>query len=346
MKEREQEVMKMVRIYSKAVRGIIWIGESDCITQKVMEAIDEMANHRKRDAASNDSVRLLTRNYNNPPGSDWILIGTLHILERKWFGRGWIVQEASVSRDAQVRCEAQSVSLIDLYRAYLYFVYMGGAFLNQECSENINGICMSQMVYQKKLDRPLHSLLLRHQRAQTTLQVDKVYALAVLVSDWAELNVNIDYAKPWREVYRDVAIAVLKHSGTLDILGGPRPPTHDPRSKELPSWVSNWTFRNQMKSLLGHEMSVSHMYPNCAGGSDPPSICFSETLDHLVLSGAMIGTITEVGQTMPPFDVASRSRSASEVFRTYGLLQQILASWEMVARFHGRGTIYPWRNEW
>ncbi|KAF5545664.1 het-domain-containing protein [Fusarium phyllophilum] len=322
MKEREQEVMKMVRIYSEAAKVIIWIGESDYITQKAMEAIDEMANHRKRDAASDDSVRFLTSNYNKLPGSDWRLRGILHILERKWFGRGWIVQEASVSRHAQVRCGAQSVSLIDLYRAYRYFVYIGGAFLNQEYLDNINGISMSQMAYQKKLDRPLHSLLLRHRRAQTTLQVDKVYALAGLASDWAELNVNIDYAKPWREVYRDVAIAVLKHSGTLDILSGPRPPTHDPRSKDLPSWVPNWTFRDQMKSLLGHEMSVSHMYPNCAGGSDPPSISFSETLHHLILSGATIGTITEVGQTMPPFNVASRSRSVSEVFRTYGLIQQ------------------------
>ncbi|KAF4946945.1 hypothetical protein FSARC_14077 [Fusarium sarcochroum] len=342
MKEREQQVMKMVQIYSKASKVIIWIGEGDYATRKAMEAINEMASHRKHDAASDGMMGFDTRDYNKLPGHDWRLNGLSDILERKWFERGWIIQEVSVSRDAQLRCGSDSVSLVDLYRAYRYLTYKGLNFFRQEHFDNITGISMSQNVYQKESDRPLHSLLLRHRRAQTSLQVDKVYALAGLASDWADLKLNIDYAKPWKEVYRDVAVAVLQHSGTLDVLSGPRSPIHDPYDKDLPSWVPNWTIRDQMMSLLGHEMAASHMYPNCAGGNDRPSIRFSATFRHLILSGTTIGTVEEVGQTLQPVNTDSFSMdSLSTSVRIFGLHQQVYASWERVACFHDPEVIYP-----
>ncbi|KAF4465970.1 heterokaryon incompatibility [Fusarium albosuccineum] len=305
-----------------------------------------MASHRKHDAASDGRSGFDTRDYKKLPGHDWRLNGIFNLLERKWFERGWIIQEVSVSRDAQLRCGADSVALVDFYRAFRYLSFIGVNLLRQEHFDNITGISTSQMLYQTKSDRPLHSLLLRHRRAQTTLQVDKIYALAGLASDWAELKLKIDYGKPWKEVYRDVAVAVLQHSGTLDILSGPRPPTYDPDYKDLPSWVPDWTIRDQMMSLLGHEMGASHMYSNCAGGNDRPSVRFSDKFRHLILSGATIGTVEEVGQVMRPINTDSIPMDSwlSGLHAThlaFGLHQQVYASWEKVARFHCRGMIYP-----
>jgi hypothetical protein len=92
----------------------------------------------------------------------------------------------------------------------------------------------------------LLGLLQRHQRCLATDPRDKVFAFCGLTTkmpDGLTINYHIDVAS----VYREVAIAILRHERHLDLVSQP-PSLNSTKMDGLPSWVPDWSHNLTIKA--------------------------------------------------------------------------------------------------
>jgi hypothetical protein len=111
-----------------------------------------------------------------------------------------------------------------------------------------------------RLIAPIHSLnfLILLSRAHQRLckdQRDKVYGILALASPELLKHIAADYGQPVGSVYRDVFVAVVKHTKRLEILSYT---IHEPqRRTDMPSWVADWSYfpRFPLGHLIAYDMA-------------------------------------------------------------------------------------------
>ena len=74
-KEKEHQIQSMAKIYGKASRVIVWLGETADDSDGALEAI-----------------RTARKKFTNSPGGERIPIAILRLLQRPWFRRIWVRQ--------------------------------------------------------------------------------------------------------------------------------------------------------------------------------------------------------------------------------------------------------------
>lgn len=92
--ERNQQVQLMLKIYSQAANVPIWFGELGSHSQQGMQILDKLLNDDAH--ATSEILSLL------PP--DIIQNGIKDLLQREWWKRFWVVQEAVMARRATFIC--------------------------------------------------------------------------------------------------------------------------------------------------------------------------------------------------------------------------------------------------
>ncbi|PQE14256.1 hypothetical protein CJF31_00006829 [Rutstroemia sp. NJR-2017a BVV2] len=100
LEERGQQVQLMSKIYSKAARVLIWLGETAHESDKALETIriiaEDNSTNSLKDTATQQAV--------------------LALLERSWFQRIWVLQEVAAARQILVICGSM---MVDGYTFYL-----------------------------------------------------------------------------------------------------------------------------------------------------------------------------------------------------------------------------------
>lgn len=97
MSERAIQVSRMADIYRQAENVWIWLGEADSTSQMAMECIPQVASP---DFEWKDS-------WWSEPG----FLSFDHLLERPWFRRRWVVQEAALAANSVVFCGGSQVDM-------------------------------------------------------------------------------------------------------------------------------------------------------------------------------------------------------------------------------------------
>lgn len=87
--EKEQQVQAMAKIYSKASRVIVWLGEATGNSDQALEVI--------RAAAEEEQSK-------NSPLDETSRQAILTLLEREWFQRIWVLQEVAAARHILIKC--------------------------------------------------------------------------------------------------------------------------------------------------------------------------------------------------------------------------------------------------
>lgn len=141
IQEREEQVSIMRGIYGTASSVIAWIGESDGSSDEMaFDLMDQILNqiHSRAvlnrflaaDMAPTSSEFSLAIHKDN---IDWIrsvtslgLVGSpwldlLHLLQRPWFSRVWIIQEVVMATDVTLRCGERTLDWL-LFRLCIRFV--------------------------------------------------------------------------------------------------------------------------------------------------------------------------------------------------------------------------------
>uniref|UniRef100_A0A8H7K1W5 Heterokaryon incompatibility domain-containing protein n=1 Tax=Bionectria ochroleuca TaxID=29856 RepID=A0A8H7K1W5_BIOOC len=141
IQEREEQVSMMRGIYGTARSVIAWIGESDGSgDERAFDFMDKILNqiHSRvvlerflaADTAPTSSEFSLAIHKDN---MDWIrsvaslgLVGSpwldlLHLLQRPWFSRIWIIQEVAMASEVTIRCGERTLDWL-LFRLCIRFV--------------------------------------------------------------------------------------------------------------------------------------------------------------------------------------------------------------------------------
>ena len=285
VKEKSRQVSMMQEIYQCAEDVHIWLGEADEHTAGAFDLMDTIVWVIQRDPRFTLPLKATAaRETRIPPKNrDMREMVALHryqdafiaLLERPWFTRIWIVQEAAASQKAKVFCGHHSIAWDDLVAAVdgsLYLVIRASdtfgrermlqiAKTREEYQARIHGVSDSD--HRSGMEH-LQRILIRHHDASSTIPHDMIYALRGLAGlptiyeehqrfvtnlmssekelpsmvDWNDMTEQVDYMKSMEEVYTEVASKILSECQTLDLL---RACTWPRQANALPSWVPDWS---------------------------------------------------------------------------------------------------------
>lgn len=273
--EKSQQVQMMAEIFERASEVFVWLGPSEDGSKEALEVLRQIGNealqlhgqyqHMNRHADNIDDKKAVGSNTFDTIRRKWFPDGvpsfdlglTQKVLQRSWFRRVWVLQEAALNENVTFYCGKQSISKHVLWAGARTIIA-----LTNEISAHSRASITDLPVWQtlagtnfisrrtlhfvtsgeKKF--PLGTLLtdittnLGEWAYEATDPRDRIFAILGFSSDSTALNVRPDYEKTCKDVYTEVAEAILTQASNLDILyavSGPK------NMKAMPSWVPDWS---------------------------------------------------------------------------------------------------------
>ncbi|KAI0173430.1 heterokaryon incompatibility protein-domain-containing protein [Hypoxylon sp. FL1284] len=274
IKERAAQVAIMHHIYRRAERVVIWLGRPDEYSALSMAY-----------AAGLDVTKLLgeSRDIGDSAIKDWDIydrksyffepeeegdpdqhrtlgIALVKFINRPWFNRVWVQQEAALCRETCAICGDQEVGWDNIFAlAWMLLPRSIGLYpdyIADDLNRTLNNISAAENIQRRRrrlfgdvyqtrgelIFQPLISRLVNSSRFGATDPRDKLYSLRYFAED-ADAWFDIDYGVPWQVLYADVArrflergvLGFLKNAGRVRQKpdGGAPPPL-------LPSWVPDF----------------------------------------------------------------------------------------------------------
>ncbi|WPH02248.1 Heterokaryon incompatibility protein (HET) [Acrodontium crateriforme] len=250
--ERGHQVSIMKQIFSQAKEVIVWLGEEDARSEKLIEYARKMRRGEDSLAPKNALARILTRRQ-------------LHhalekLLERPWFQRTWVIPEIALARFTTVACGRHNISWDNLVRLIhdVQPALVPGFHKQTDLLGNarqriaiITQIAASQRA--GLLHTDITQLLILAKASRATDARDMVYAfygltllttfphynrpIETLYIDIAHMYVNSilweDYYSSWH------ALSALQRTQQLMSILYSAGALH--QHYKLPSWVPDWT---------------------------------------------------------------------------------------------------------
>ena len=243
--ERSKQVALMHKIYSKAEKVVIWLGEEGPDDEMAFRFVPVLLSHLPPLSTSHGGVArqgLIAREVLPIVGSPaWIALSS--VFSRPYFRRSWIVQEVALARHAVVHCGPHVIDWDLLAAASSY--QMGQ--LDSD-AENAHDAVAAIMEFHRKdhgKGNNIADALFRSYRFNCTDPRDKVFAMLGLVP---ALVLQPDYSERVEDVYLNMTRLVILKLGNLDILCCVY---HPKTSATLPSWVPDWQAQVAVKRKLG-----------------------------------------------------------------------------------------------
>ena len=310
--EKGQQVGLMADIYKKAYRTIVWLGEED----RDRHAIEELATELKETSEVNVSndIKLLEGLIDGKNGRKYREAIT-RLLNRSWFSRSWIYQEAVVSSEVIVKCGGLELSLEKLIRLI-------GAICQEECDsggyarslvmKSIGFDTLFLITHGRGCDKEncqrdalmkndfLGLLMQTLQQFQATDPRDLIYAFLAFEPQNRRGTIVPEYKSPVADVWIHGASSIIKATGSLDIFAAVRGDTFSeamgeiPCTNDLPSWVPNWS-----NCFPYARPIMAPDFPNAFNACTIPKHTWidSENPNHLHVKGTIMGEVTWISSS-------------------------------------------------
>jgi hypothetical protein len=325
MEEKISQIPLMRKIYSQAHSVIIWINECDMFLRYAFQYLQKAVRDNPTSEKSNPGIKF------DPIGWDAIK----HLLDCDWFHRRWVIQEATIPKNATFLCGLDIMAMDDLFRGIDLVVT--ALLARPKAIKNIYSANTGTV-------RPLLALIeLRRSHAKTgqqlnllwmlenmrltraTLAHDQIYALLGLCSPEEVAKNPIRYDLEPEEVYKTSAVSHAQLHNDLDFLGLCTPaqrdallsgPLGDLKSRPFkgPSWVPNWHSKNLRRCLGLGRLDNEHQF-FCASGTIPADPTFRG--NELVISGMLVDRIKVLGDFCRPARNHELSDPNSQIFQQY-----------------------------
>ncbi|KUI66993.1 Heterokaryon incompatibility protein 6, OR allele [Cytospora mali] len=253
--ERNDQILLMTEIYSRAQQVVAWIGECSpaekrcldlvarfTLTDDLQEAAERLTCQWEEDNSIETSAGIDMSCLESPEVKPWLDDELQEILDcivaRQYFGRMWILQEVTVARRVTVKCGECSFDMERLFdlvsfnhglRRSNLFVSTLGIYRGQYLEHGT----MDWNGFQATFDWTTY-----HSAADLK---DKVYALRGICKTLRENTPPPDYDKSDVEVFIETAKASnITDKGRLTILSAERSPRH---GADLPTWCPDYGLR-------------------------------------------------------------------------------------------------------
>jgi len=250
--EKDVQVPLMHKIYTRARKGVIWLGEGNTAIDAAVEAIPLLV----QKFSSYDS-RLGFDDYSFgahgiPRLSSPVWSGINHLLSRGWFSRVWTFQEAVLPQVIEFRCGRQMISFDGLAN-------LASLMMRASLSGTIEHLTDSQNTTKQTVQASMNRLYMidaeRRSRKRPSMDqfplllseawewscsnpLDHIYGLLGMAHPLLQQEITIDYNKSPAEVYFDFSRIWIMQSKKLHLLHLVSP---ESRLPGLPSWVPNFS---------------------------------------------------------------------------------------------------------
>lgn len=296
--EKTEQVGLMSEIFVRACGVLVWLGRGDdesAVGMKDLSSLGRAALRALRNRPSESfhestawgyvAAELRPRWF---PGANpaFDLEAVLLILERPWFRRVWVLQEAALNRNVVVFCGQQTIKKSVLWAGAATAVFLSNEVLINGHYTHDSAVMWRALSGSNFLARRTLYLVASRKRRfslqavlsdismnlgecayEATDPRDRIFSVLGFASDCSELGIRPDYTKTCAHVYTEAAEAILTQSRSLDILYvvcGYK------NILSLPSWVPDWS--NPNASTFGPRRIGRF----CAAGKLSVSdVCFS-----------------------------------------------------------------------
>jgi hypothetical protein len=353
--EKDSQVRLMQAIFARAQRTLIWLGAA---TDKHDEGMSRVAAFGVK--AGLVGIRWATRAHFMPairvrdmggsgnaiqtlePFSAEFYISLVRFLRRPWFRRAWIVQEVVVSKRATFIWDLREYEWDDVVQALKAMANARFPLAFLPSLQHMASIENERQRYRSG-DLELLGLLMRQQRCLSTDPRDKVFSFCGLLGPSHEL-VKVNYMDNVEDVFRNLAIQLLRNTQSLDILSRPPLPTCSVR--QLPSWVPDWgmcsstgrahTFGIGPRSLAGTEDHSGKEFVPRFSTSGRSSFTFTISMapNELVVQGYIYDKVKKVGPVFEGTELPNAintvftiTRGWSRTHRTFLECRAVIMSW-------------------
>ncbi|KAK3955167.1 ankyrin repeat-containing domain protein [Pseudoneurospora amorphoporcata] len=207
--EKGHQVQSMAKIYAKASRVIVWLGEEVAGSDQALEEIR---------IAAKLSTRRLDDN-----------AGILTLLQRPWFQRIWVLQEVAAARHILIKCGSAEVD------GFAFCSGLNALNVSNELPAGLRARILSvtylirDAIFRPKyttsqsdnfsLDiRPLGELIEMYHTREATDRRDKVYALLGMSSDNpTAAGLFADYKISWKQLFNKLIHFFLSELVSVDL---------------------------------------------------------------------------------------------------------------------------------
>ncbi|KAK4231677.1 heterokaryon incompatibility protein 6,OR allele [Podospora fimiseda] len=321
VQERNVQVSFMRRVYQRAKCVLIWLGGPIIVKGEELWSIPPLIEAADLNLTRNDlPIRHGTKGWirnviiaeflvggDDLEDKQWnaVIQALIFLLQRPWFLRTWIIQEAALAKNATVVCGSHFVDWETFCRAVSYAIDLDYfAMTSPEIYSAIRNIYRArQQISSGQFIKPL-DLLASFRIFQATDPRDKIFGILGLLnpSDLQKMHFKQpNYSMSLPDVYTQLAIDCLTLENNLDILSMAGESSFD----SLPSWVPDWTFHQDgLKPLHPRFLSTlsfgnyRQLSPQSASCDTPLTFSISSDKKSLVLSGYIFDTITQVSQVL------------------------------------------------
>ncbi|KAI1108471.1 heterokaryon incompatibility protein-domain-containing protein [Nemania sp. NC0429] len=241
--EKALQLPLMTQIYEKAQRVCIWLGE---MTEGALLAIDRLKHtnqtfrsnmHLWRTGRKHGKLMLPTRSMFDSLQDSANRVNEFQngeireLMSRPWWGRGWIVQEVIVGRRPIFLVGDEVFDWADLaqWKKRSRQVTAGFETASPFGLDTPPEHEIFDQFYQtlsalrekweaKKTKMPVLDILYQYRHLGFANKRDRIYAFLGITSLSNELDFKPNYSHSIKQVYRGFALAMINHSGSLDVL--------------------------------------------------------------------------------------------------------------------------------
>jgi hypothetical protein len=326
------QVPLMVRIYQRATRVVIWLGEEQSETGPAVSAIAR---------CSNAIFTMPTASVMTMPDMAWTTLGFQHgkeakyqirafykLMTRPWMGRMWCIQEFATAKSLIFLCGHYEIAEDKIMNASAWLETSSASMVAPWGSNPLFLLQNLRSELRCQLKQPLMTLLASWRHRNATWSQDKIYAVYKMAADGGVdgLNIEPDYVNTTKEqAFKQLAVSFFRCKRNLDTLslaGIYEPRESDPAMfpglqqyevcHGLPSWVPNWCSADSTISVASYELQRpapardATNVPHYTFPAETPPTVFKAAGDSfyeympvnengLQVQGLTIGTVARLG---------------------------------------------------
>ena len=232
IKERNEQVKRMTSIYENAATGLIWLGPEAENSNLAMRGLSILATKGYTPGETSTGDAAIFRLNKDISLDEEFVLAIKHLLERPWWTRVWVIQEATVPEQSYlVLCGSMTIQWSFLHTALRSFreltlVIPELGKLRSLIFRYSRPDLFLWKIRNARQSTPnstkLFSLVCTGRRCEASNQRDHVYAFLGMTGSESTTSFNPDYEKSVNEVYQDFTqymISTQSYGHNLDILG-------------------------------------------------------------------------------------------------------------------------------
>ncbi|KAH6975183.1 heterokaryon incompatibility protein-domain-containing protein [Ilyonectria sp. MPI-CAGE-AT-0026] len=221
--EKGHQVESMAKIYAKASRVLVWLGETADNSNQALEAIRVAAEKQYKNSVlyptnQQANLALSDQQAGNSSSDETNQDAILTLLDRQWFQRIWVVQEVAAAQHILIKCGSAEIdgsafcSGLSVLKPFdgtrpdlqtlippIAHLMRGTIFRRRHARDDDTGRLAR---FSLNIGR-LGELVDMYHTRKATIPLDKVYALLGMSSDEPyKVGIEANYKSSWKEVFQ------------------------------------------------------------------------------------------------------------------------------------------------